>query len=110
MNYFVSVKDAELKDFKNHYIYLLANEKNGCVNGCKMGISVYTTTEFLPTTVHDDQEGFYVLEGTGYVKLDRAEYYIEPGMSFIVPAGVDHTVRKAEGSENVKLFWFHAAV
>lgn len=110
MNYFTCVKDAKIKDFGNHYVYMLANEKNGCVNGCKMGMSIYTSSEYLPTAVHDDQEGFYVTEGTGFVKIGDKEFAIEEGTSFIVPAGVEHTIRKSNDSESVKLFWFHAAV
>lgn len=46
-------------------------EKNGCTNGCASGTTIYASTEFSDKPgVHNDQEGFYVLEGEGYAKLD----------------------------------------
>ena len=42
-------------------------EKNGCTNGCASGTTIYASTQFSDRPgVHEDQEGFYVLEGEGY--------------------------------------------
>lgn len=90
----------------------LLTEKDGCVNGCKCGISVYTNTEYAPDggPMHDDQEGFYVLEGTGSALIDGVEYEMKPNICFIVPAGMKHTMKKSDDCEYCKVFWYHAAV
>ena len=90
----------------------LLSEKDGCVNGCKCGISRYTTTEYAPDggPAHDDQEGFYVLEGTGMALIDGQEYEMKPGICFVVPAGVKHTMKKTGDCDCCKVFWYHAAV
>ena len=59
--------------------------------------------------VHNDQEGFYVLEGEGYAKLDDLVFPIKAGDSFVALAGVAHTIRTKEGCQPVKVFWFHSA-
>lgn len=90
----------------------LLDEDDGCQNGCKCGVSVYTRTEYDPSggPAHDDQEGFYVLEGYGSALIGGKEYEMKPGICFMVPAGVQHTMKKSEDCDFCKVFWFHAAV
>ncbi len=79
-------------------------EENGCINGCCSGITVYPDYEFSKKPgKHDDQEGFYVLEGEGYAKLDDLDF-------FVALPQVAHTIRTKEGSTPVKVFWFHSGV
>ena len=57
--------------------YKLLTEDNGCSAGCCSGVSIYADTEFYPRAgFHDDQEGFFVLEGEGYAKLDDLVFEI----------------------------------
>lgn len=91
--------------------YKLLTAENGCVAGCCSGISVYASNEFSRKPgCHDDQEGFFVLEGEGYAKLDDLEFPIKTGDSFIAAAGVKHTIRTNQESAPVKVFWFHSAM
>jgi len=90
--------------------YSLLGEEQGCVNGCCCGVSIYTSREYGESAAHDDQEGFYVLEGKGFALIDGEELELEPGMSFMVPAHVEHVMKAAPDSECCKVFWFHAAV
>lgn len=91
--------------------YTFLSEANGCVNGCRSGVSTYASLEFKPNPgSHADQEGFYVLEGEGYAKLDDLEFPIKAGDSFIALPGVKHTLRSKEGSVPVKVFWFHSGI
>ena len=46
--------------------HTLLDEKQGCVKGCRMGVSLYRSTEYHMPQKHDDQEGFFVLDGKGY--------------------------------------------
>lgn len=92
--------------------YDLINEENGAVNGCKCGVSIYRKLEYDPDggKKHDDQEGFYVLEGKGYAQIEGKEYLLEPGVCILIPPGVQHTMRRDPAYEYCKVFWFHAAV
>lgn len=84
--------------------------ENGCVAGCKAGFSYYEATEYGKGGVHDDQEGFLVLEGTGSARFGDQEFDIYPGLTMIAPAGVSHSLKRNEDSVPVKVFWFHSAV
>lgn len=90
--------------------YTLLNEENGCVNGCTCGVSLYRAKEYGKVSTHDDQEGFFVLEGRGMIYVDGEELAIEPGMCLMIPAHTEHTVKVAEDCDICKIFWFHAAI
>lgn len=110
MKYYVSLKDVEETIRPDYISRYLVNEKNGCVNGCKTGISCHIKTEYPTPHIHEDQEGFLVLEGTGWAKVGDQEFLLKPDVAFIVPAGVEHTIKREKEAESVKVFWFHAAI
>lgn len=78
-------------------------------NGCCVGICYYNADAFAAPGIHEDQEGFYVLEGAGEVALDGRVYPLEPGMAFILAPGVQHSFRRNAGVSYIKVLWFHAA-
>ena len=91
--------------------YTLLDGENGCTNGCRCGVSVYDNTDFPPDYgAHEDQEGFYVLEGEGTARLGDLEIDIKPGDAFVALAGVKHTIKCKEADRPVKVLWFHSAV
>ena len=78
-------------------------EANGCINGCCSGVTICSETEFNPEPgFHDDQEGFFVLEGNGFVRL--------AGDSFIALPGVRHTMKTVDSEKPLKVFWFHSGI
>lgn len=86
-------------------------EANGCMNGCCSGVTIYSETEFDEHPgFHDNQEGFFVLEGEGYAWLDGEEFPIKAGDSFIALPGVKHTIKTNNADKPVKVFWFHSGV
>ena len=89
---------------------ILIDSQNGCLNGFCMGISYRVNTDYDSMDSHEDQEGFYVLAGTGMAKVGRKEFPLHPGGRFIVPKGVLHSIKKAPGSVPVKLLYTHGAV
>lgn len=89
---------------------LLLDSSNGCVKGCCAGTAFYSLTEYSTPGVHEDQEGFYVLEGTGWAKVGNEEFRIEHGTSFMAPAGTPHTMKRDSDSVPIKVFWFHSAI
>lgn len=88
----------------------LIGATNGATNGFCLGISYYHAIEFAHPGIHDDQEGFYVLEGTGEAKIGEEVFKIFPGMSFIAHAGVPHAIKKDLNSIPVKVVWTHGAI
>lgn len=110
MKYYVRLKDVEKTQRPDYVSQYLVNEKNGCVAGCKTGVSSHTKTEYPQAHSHEDQEGFFVLDGTGWAKVGDQEFRLEPETAFIVPAGTLHSVKRDENCEVVRVFWFHAAI
>ena len=88
----------------------LIGKNNGALNGFCLGIAVYYTDQYGEPGVHDDQEGFYVLEGTGKVKMGNEEFEVWPGSAFLARKGVPHTIKRNPGSVPVKVVWSHGAV
>lgn len=107
---YLSLKEAVPVQYAGHKSYDLLTEQNGCVNGCKAGISIYDGAEFGEPGIHTDQEGFLVTEGTGWARLGDQEIRLEADVSFIVPAGVPHSIKRDPEAKYVKVFWFHSPV
>lgn len=110
MDYFVKLGNVTPEQDATHTVYKLIDEKNGCVSGCCACVSIYNLDDFSQPGNHKDQEGFYVLEGTGWAKIGDQIFHIEPNTSFIVPAGVDHTIKRDPGGIPVKVFCFHSSI
>ena len=109
MEHFVTLKDAISLAGPGHMSFSLLDETNGCVNGCCCGVSRYAKTEYNVPGCHDDQEGFMVLSGSGYAKVGEEERFVSTGTAFIVPAGVEHSLRTIDPACPLEVFWFHAA-
>lgn len=111
INPFISYEEALKKSDKKDGSCKLLTADNGCISGCCSGISVNSSTEFSTKPgAHEDQEGFFVLEGEGYVKLDDEVYPIKKGDSFIALPGVKHTIKTNDSNVPVKVFWFHSSI
>jgi mannose-6-phosphate isomerase-like protein (cupin superfamily) len=39
---------------------------------------------------HDEEHGFYILEGEAIIELNKKRYQVEPGTAIFVPAGATH--------------------
>ncbi len=111
MSCFINCKEVNgCEETKNVMTYRLLSEKQGCTKGCCSGINYVYAEEYPTPGVHEDQEGFLVLAGTGWAKVGGEEFRLEPDVCFIAAKGVAHCVKKDPGVEFVKIFWFHAAV
>lgn len=111
MSYFVDSKIniEQMKEAGRKSCDVLGVE-NGCIDGCKAGFTFVYDTEYGKGGIHQDQEGFLVVEGTGMALIGDEEQKLYPGVCMIAPAGVKHIFKKDLDCEHVKLFWFHAAV
>lgn len=103
-------KDQKISLSTNHNSVTLVDESNGAKNGFSIGISYYHSNEYGTPGVHDDQEGFYVLEGSGVAKVGEEEFKVAPGVAFIATRGVPHTIKKDTNQKYVKILWSHGAV
>ncbi len=111
MKYFIDSNAAiEERKRKGAHSCDVLTADNGCVAGCKAGFTFYENTEYGKGGVHDDQEGFLVLEGSGKAKFGDSEFDVYPGLTMIAPAGTAHSIKRDEDSVPVKVFWFHSAV
>lgn len=110
MNYFVNKKDVDGTPMEGHVSFRLLDDSHGCVKGFCSGITTYTTSDYPTPGVHDDQEGFVVMEGTGWAKVGGQEYRLEPEVCFVAPAGIEHSIKKDPDSEHIKVCWFHGAI
>lgn len=89
---------------------LLVGPAQGAVKGFCIGISYYDRTEYGTPGVHEDQEGFYVLAGTGTARVGDAEFPVRPGTAFLAAKGVPHTLKRDAASVPIKVLWTHGAV
>ena len=88
----------------------LVDESHGAVQGFCIGITYYDQESYGPPGVHEDQEGFYVLEGTGTARVGDQEFRVRPGLGFLAAKGVPHSLKKDPGTAHVKVLWCHGAV
>ena len=58
--------------------------------GLEIGVYVLVAPEPDRQQPHDDDEVYLVLEGSGVLDVEGAEYAISVGHSIFVPAGADH--------------------
>ena len=112
MSYYVHLKDIPVKDPNSNLFktYNMLGEKEGCVAGCSAGVTIFMSDQYNVPGTHNNQEGFYVLEGTGWGKIGDEEFKVEPEMALFVPAGVTHCFKRDPESVGLKVFWFHAKV
>lgn len=110
MNFAVHANDVKPIMKEGHHVQFLLNHKNGCVAGCNAAIGYYTSEDFVITGAHEDQEVFFVLEGTGQAKVGDDIIDISPGSCFLVKPGLIHGIKRDPGCEYVKAVFFHAAI
>lgn len=94
----------------NHQGGTLIDAMQGAQNGFCMGISLYTSSDYGKPGIHDDQEGFYVIEGSGTARVGDQEIPLCSGSGFIVPAGTPHSLKKDPAATVLKVLWAHGAI
>lgn len=102
--------EASATQFPEYVFRPLLGPECGTLNGCTCGILEYTQTEYKQGGIHDDQEVFYVLEGTGEALVSEYKFPLRPGDCFHVPPGHYHAIKRDPGCPAIRLFFFHAAV
>lgn len=109
MQYYCVKEEARRQDSGGgHWSYPMLGPEHGCVNGCASGISYYANTDYIPPARHEFQEGFLVLSGSGAARVGFEEFPLVPELSFLVPAGMEHSLKSSSPDTPLVLFWFHA--
>ncbi len=103
-------EEALARDAQGRPVGTLVNASHGAVLGFSMGLVYYDNLEYLAPGVHDDQEGFYILAGTGMAQVGETEFPIRLGSSFLAPKGVPHRIKRNAESVPVKVLYAHGAV
>ena len=108
MSCFKKLSDAkEVVSGHGHGSFHLLGKAEGCVNDCAAGISYYSSKEYTPGAVHEFQEGFIVLSGSGYVRIGSEEFYVDKNTAFIAAAGQEHQMKCVDEADPLTVFWFH---
>jgi mannose-6-phosphate isomerase-like protein (cupin superfamily) len=110
MKYLVALQEAEVVQNGKNTTYRMLSDKHGCVNGCNTGMNLIKRDDYNGPGTHEDQEGLFVVAGSGWLKMGAEEIKLLPDMSVIIPAGIEHCMRKDPEADQLKIFWFHAAV
>lgn len=65
--------------------------------------------EDIGSEVHEDNDQFFRFEsGQGRVMIDGNEYEVGDGSAIVVPAGAEHNVINASGSEALKMYTIYS--
>ena len=65
--------------------------------------------EDIGLEVHEENDQFFRFEsGRGRVIIDGNEYEVKDGSAIVVPAGAEHNVVNASGSEPLKLYTIYS--
>ena len=101
--------EVEAQPRTGHFVYPLLGRSHGTTNGFNSMVGVYTSTDYVITGTHTDQEMFFVVEGTGTALVGDQEFPIRPGATWIVRPGQAHGIKRDPGSPHVKAFFVHGA-
>ncbi|AEV29239.1 cupin domain-containing protein [Sphaerochaeta pleomorpha str. Grapes] len=104
--YVMNREPKVIKNFPGAISQIVFDEENSPITGFSAMVNEFQNTEFLPFGIHEDNEGFFVLEGTGSMIVADEEFAISAGFSMIVPAHTVHAIRKT-GEAKLKIFLFH---
>ena len=110
MSIYVHQTDVLADEGKGCLEGLLIGSQHGAVQGFCLGVAVYDQVEYNPPGVHDDQEGFYVLEGRGMACVGAEDFEIRPGSAFIAAKGVPHSMKRHPDSGPIRVLYAHGAV
>lgn len=105
--YVAKFNESNLKMSTGHRACQILSEEISGMAGVSTGMSIYFTETYSTPGIHEDHEGFFVVEGDGWVKMGEDEFSVSSGTSFLVPAGTAHAICKKTGGVDVKIFWFH---
>lgn len=106
----VNASRSPVAQFPDRLFRPLLSEETGTLAGCVCGILEYTNSAYELDGIHEDQEVFYVLEGSGEARVGDETFPLSQGDCLYIPPHVRHAVRRSKEHPSLRLFFFHAAV
>lgn len=86
---------------------LLSEVSVGACN-FSMGLNITAPGSMIPEHSHQhEEEGMFVISGTGKLIMNDEEQEIYPGMAIYVPPGTKHSIVNT-GAEELRLVWVYA--
>lgn len=111
MKYFANIDWDSPKQFPGATGYPIFEEGTAPCKGCTAGLNHFNSEEYPEMLgVHEDNEGFYVISGSGMAKIGEEETVVKEGSFFYAPAGVPHGVKKDNTCEYMEVVLFHFPV
>lgn len=107
MSYFGTVDPNRYTEPHGSVNYSIFYDENTPIPGASASAAIYLNNEYPAPGVHEDNEGFFVYEGTGFARVGEQEQAIRPGCCFYAPAGTPHQIKKASDCVELKIFLFH---
>lgn len=107
MKYFSKVDRNAPKEAPGATNYPIFPDGTAPCKGCNASLNVYYCEEYPQPGVHDDNEGFYVVSGSGMAKIGDEESPISAGSFFYAPVGVPHAIKKDPGTPDMEVILFH---
>ncbi len=77
--------------------------------GACAGVTVFKGGRAYASSLHDDYEGVFVLEGCGEAIVGSERMALSPGFFFVAPPHTPHTLIPAPDAL-LRVFWFHTGV
>ena len=108
MNHIKNIDHLSPQYFPGAISYPGFPEKDTPIEGCYTMLNIFTDKEYNEPGIHEDNEGFYVIGGTGKIMIAEEEFDISQGSCILVPAGVPHAIKKT-GDEELTIFIYHFA-
>lgn len=107
MSTYVKYIDPNTVDeFPGAHSHALLTRDEAPTKGCCTMLNYFYSESFHTPGVHEDNEGFYVVDGVGEIDIGGKLFSVSKGTSIIVPAGVEHSIRKI-GDKDLEVFIFH---
>ena len=107
MDYCAAIDHEVFTDTNSVVSYPLFDAGNAPVSGCAVMVNHFRNRAYpADLGVHDDNEGFYVVEGTGKYIIRGREYDLRAGTSMFAPAGMPHGLKNT-GEGPLVVFIYH---
>lgn len=110
MTYFADADWSSPKAAPGAVNYPIFVDGTAPCKGCNASVNRYDTETYPVPGIHEDNEGFYVVRGSGMAKVGEEERSISEGTFFYAPAGVPHAIKKDGGCPVLEVVLFHFPV
>ena len=106
VSYNKSISNDNVVDYGEVTSYLMFTQDTSPISGATTMLNYFSNHEYPVPGIHDDHEGFYIIKGSGMMKINDTEFVLDKGCSVLVPAHTPHAIKKT-GDEDLEIFIYH---